>query len=195
MADDLIGHTAGLDLARPAHHARNTVSTLPVGVLLVAERRHAAIGPAVYVRAVVGAVHDERVVSDAEVIELLEQLAHSLVVIDHRVVVGRLPATGLAQAFGFGVRAKVHVSCVEPYEKWLAGLMRAVDEVQRRGQELPLITCLHALLRQWTGILDATVGVCVHHAAWTVVFAEVGDAQTHPGVLIPRKFPIVCHRR
>ena len=52
-------------------------------------------------RPVVGAVHDDRVVGDADVVEQLEHLADALVVVDHRVVVRRLPAPGLALALGF----------------------------------------------------------------------------------------------
>ena len=47
----------------------------------------AAVGPGVHVRAVVGAVHDDGVLGDAELVEQVEQLADVLVVVDHGVVV------------------------------------------------------------------------------------------------------------
>ena len=117
VADDLVGHGAGLDLAGPAHHGRHPEGALPVGVLLVAEGRHAAVGPGVHMRPVVGAVHDDGVVGDAQVIQLLQQGAHALVMVDHDVVVFRLPAAGLAQALGLGMGAEVHVRGVEPHEE------------------------------------------------------------------------------
>ncbi len=43
-------------------------------------------------RPVVGAVHDDGVVRDAQVVEQLEQVADRPVVIDHGVVIGGLPS-------------------------------------------------------------------------------------------------------
>ena len=98
---DLVRDDAGRDLARPAHQQRDTERALPVRVLLAAERRHRAVRPRVHVRPVVGRVHHDRVVGDPELVEQVEQLADVLVVVDHRVVVGRLPAAGLADALRF----------------------------------------------------------------------------------------------
>ena len=44
VGDDVVGHAARLDLARPADHGRHPVGAFPVRVLLAAERRHAASG-------------------------------------------------------------------------------------------------------------------------------------------------------
>ena len=52
----------------------------------------------------------------------VEHLADVLVVVDHRVVVRRLPAARLPEALRLGVRAEVHVRGVEPAEEGLAGL-------------------------------------------------------------------------
>ena len=95
VLDDLVGHHPGLDLAGPADHLGNPERALPVGVLLAAERRGAAVGPAVAVRPVVGAVDDDGVLGDAEFVEAVEQLTDVAVVVDHRVVVARLPKPGL----------------------------------------------------------------------------------------------------
>ena len=54
-------------------------------------------------RAVVGRVHDEGVVGDAELVEIVQHLADVLVVVDHGVVIGRLPASRLPKALGLGV--------------------------------------------------------------------------------------------
>src|SRR5439155_667414 len=64
-ADDLVGDRTGLDVAWPADHARHAKGAFPIGGLLVAERRGAAVRPAVLVRTVVGGVEDDGVVSDA----------------------------------------------------------------------------------------------------------------------------------
>ena len=53
----------------------------------------------------------------------VEHLADVLVVVDHGVVIGRLPAAGLAQALVLGVREEMHVRGVEPHEERLAGLV------------------------------------------------------------------------
>ena len=52
---NLVGDRARLDLSRPADHLRDAEGALPVGGLLAAERGGRAVGPAVGVRAVVGA--------------------------------------------------------------------------------------------------------------------------------------------
>ena len=65
----------------------------------------------------------ESVVGDAELVEQIEHLADVLVVVDHRVVIGRLPAAGLAEALLLGVREEVHVGGVEPHEERLAGVV------------------------------------------------------------------------
>ena len=72
--DDAVVNRARCDLAGPADHRRHAEAAFPGRVLLVAERRHAAVRPGVHVRAVVGGEHDDGVVVDAQVVELLEHL-------------------------------------------------------------------------------------------------------------------------
>ena len=103
--------------------------------------------------AVVRAVHDDRVVGDFQFVEQVEQLADVLVVVDHRVVVRRLPAPGLADAPSLGVRAEVHVRRVHPGEEGLAALVLARDEV-RGGLDEVVVARLHPLAGQWSGVLD-----------------------------------------
>ena len=144
----------GFDLARPAHQHRDAERAFPVGVLLAAERGHAAVRPRVHVRAVVGRIHDEGIVGDAELIEEVEHLADVLVMVDHGVVIGRLPPSRLAQALGLGVGEDVHVGEVEPDEERLARIVLASSMNSfARGDEI-VVAGLHALGGQRAGILD-----------------------------------------
>ncbi len=74
VLDDVVGDRAGGDVTGPADHLGHAEGTLPVGVLLAAERGGRSVGPGVGVRAVVGGVDDDRVVGEAELVEQVEQL-------------------------------------------------------------------------------------------------------------------------
>ena len=130
-----------------------------------AERRDAGVRPTVVVRAVVGGIHDDRVVGDAELIELVQHLADVLVVGDHHVVVVALPA--LALVLLGAVRPEMHGRGVVPEEERLVGLVRLVDEAQRVLRDL-VVDGLHALLGQRPGVLDLlpalAVGPAMQHA-------------------------------
>ena len=128
MADQAREIDAGGDVTRPTHQGRYPKGPFPIGVFLTAEGGGAGIGPAVDMGAVVGAVHDDRVVADAQLINEIEQFADALVVIDHHIVVFRLPAAAAADVLGPGVGAEVHVGGVEPHKKRLAGVHRITDE-------------------------------------------------------------------
>ena len=96
-------------------------------------------------RTVVSRVHHESIVGDTKLVEIVEHLAHVLVVIDHRVVVGRLPAASLTQALGLRVGVQMHVGEVEPQEERLVRIVLALDEVLGCSSEL-IVTGFHALL-------------------------------------------------
>ncbi len=89
--EDPVISVCGLGHAGPAHDRRNAVAAFPVAVLLAAERRGAAVGPREGLGAVVGRVDHDRVVGDAEVVELLQELADLTVVLDHAVGIGPEP--------------------------------------------------------------------------------------------------------
>ena len=80
-------------------------------------------------RAIVGAVYDDRVVCNTELVDLVENLADILVVIDHRIMVGRLPHSGLVQALLFGVGLQMHMGKVDPGKERFVGLDLAFHEV------------------------------------------------------------------
>ena len=97
-------------------------------------------------RTVVGGVHDDGVVGDAEFVEQIQQVTDEIVVIEHRVVVLRLPAPGAANALGLGMSAEMHVRRVEPNEERLAFFDRLVDEGLGVTVDL-VVDGLHALRR------------------------------------------------
>ena len=124
-------------------------------------------------RPVVGAVDDDRVLGDAQLVERVEEQADVLVVVDHRVVVGRLPAARLAEALGLGVGAQVHVGHVHPDEEGRVGCLLALDEVDASGDRL-VVDRLHALLRQRAGVLDP-------------LLADAAEAMLLGGVVLVRR--------
>ena len=163
-------------MPRPAHQRRDAVGAFPVGVLLVAERGHAGVGPAVHVGPVVGGVHDDRVLGDTQLVEQIQQAADRVVVIQHRVVVARLPAPGAAHALWLGVGAEMHVRGVEPYEERSFGVVLALDEIDCGVAEFA-VAGFHPLLGERAGVFDAlgavAVGPGVQHAAGPEFLAEL----------------------
>jgi hypothetical protein len=105
------------------------------------------------VRPVVGAVHHDRVLRDPEPVEQVEELADVPVVVEHRVVVRRLPAAGLPQAPPLRVRSQVHVGEVHPAEERLPSVVLALDEV-RGGLDEFVVARLHPLAGQRPRVLD-----------------------------------------
>ena len=63
-----------------------------------------------------------------EQIEQIEQFADVLIMLNHHIVVERLPASGLAQDLFRRVDPEVHPGGVEPDKEGLIVLMRLSDE-------------------------------------------------------------------
>ena len=127
VADDLVGHGAGLDLAGPAHHGRNPEGALPVGVLLLRKGVVSAASGQEFMCGPLSVLYMTMVLSAMpRSSSCFSRAPHAFIVVDHDVMVFRLPAAGLAQALGLGVDPKVHVQC-EPHKKRLIGLGLAVD--------------------------------------------------------------------
>ena len=112
MGEDLVRDLARLDHTGPANQTRHPPAALVVRVLLTAERRRAAVGPAHDLGAVVRRIHDDGVFGDAELVELVEQLADVSVVLDHPV--GIHAEARLALRLLLQVREDVHAGRVEP---------------------------------------------------------------------------------
>ena len=167
---DVVDHGAGLDDAGPADHRRHAVATFPVGVLLAAEHRGAAVGPGKGLGAVVGRVHDDGVLVEAELLQLRQHLPHVPIVLDH--AIGVDAQAGLARRLLLQMREDMHPGRVPPQEERLVRLLRAVHEVQCLGRDL-LVDRLHALARQRTGIGDLAVGKAVDDAARPELLLEL----------------------
>jgi len=81
------------------------------------------------VGAVIGGVHDNRVVGEAKLVELVQHSANVFVVGDHHVVV--VPLTALAPVLLGGVGPEMHRRGVVPEEDRLIRLAHLVDGSQR----------------------------------------------------------------
>ena len=134
-------------------------------------------------------MHDG-VVGDAEVVELLEQLADVAVVLDHAVgVFGPGGQPRLVAMLGAHMSAQVHAGAVEPAEERLVGLGLPLDEVDARRPSL-VVDRLHALAGQRAGVLDRLLadpaaarvlgrvvdvgGLAAQHAARAEHLLEIG---------------------
>jgi hypothetical protein len=81
-------------------------------------------------------------------------------VVEHRVVIRRLPSTCPPLALRTNARAKVHVRRVEPHEERGLGLDLTGHEIDRRVAEL-LVDRFHPLAVQRPGVFDPLRAVCV----------------------------------
>ena len=113
VGNDAVQHRARRDLARPAEERRHAPCAFPVGVLLTAERRIRAIRPGVILRAIVSGIHDDGVIGDAQLIDLVEDFSDLFVVGDHTVTVIVLAA--LAQILS--ARCVLKCIAVELYHR------------------------------------------------------------------------------
>ncbi len=169
VANDLVGDRAGFDLAGPTHHLRDAESAFPVGVFLIAEGGHSAIRPGVHMRAVVGGIHHDRIFGDAQFIQVVQHLANLFIVLDHDIMVERLPAAGLSEYFFRRVDVEMHPGGVKPDEERLVVIVGAPDEVLGRRQELG-IAGFHAFPGQRAGVFDLLLADAPQRGVGGIVF-------------------------
>jgi hypothetical protein len=106
------------------------------------------------VGAVVSRVEKDGVAGDAEVVERFQQFADMPVVLDHAVgIFGAGGETRLIAMLWPYMGAQMHARRVEPTEEWLVRRHLPLDEVDGGVRGL-VVDRLHALSRQWTGVLD-----------------------------------------
>src|SRR5215470_845695 len=174
LREDLVDDGAGLDHARPSHEHGHPEAALPRGALLTLVGGGAPVGPRDDLGAVVGAVDHDGVVGDAEVVELLEDGTHHVVVLNHAV---RVEADARAALGGrLQMRPHVHARGVEPDEERLARLRRLVHEGALRGEDL-LVDGGHACPGERAGVVDLLTALAVRpgvkDAAGSVLLPEV----------------------
>ena len=165
---DLVDDRAGFDDAGPSDRGRHAIAAFPAGVFLTAEGCRAAVGPGEGLRAVVGGVHDDGVVLNAQFLELREQLADVTVVLDHAVGLDSKP--GLALGFLFQMGEDVHAGRVEPDEERLSRLRIFVHETHCRVEEL-LVHGFHALQGQVAGV-------------FALLLAHLAESRIHGGIVL-----------
>ena len=101
-----------LNLAGPSDHHRNAESAFPSRVLLTPEGKHAAIRPSHKFGAIVRGVHDNCVVRDAQLVQLVEQLSDVTVMLRHTIRIDTL--SGYALCFIRQMGPHVHPRGVKP---------------------------------------------------------------------------------
>src|SRR5258705_7289813 len=121
MRDDLVNLGARLDPAGPANDHRHAIAALPVRVLLATEWRRATVRPTEYLSAVVRRPDHDRVIRDAHVVQLLQELPYVPIMLDHAVRGSSQPR--LAHRLRLQVGVNVHTGRVEPNEPGLAFLL------------------------------------------------------------------------
>ena len=114
-------------------------------------------------RAVICGIHHDGVVSDAQFIEVIEQLTHHHVVANHGVVIETL--TGEAALIVRGVGKEVHPCRVVPDKEWLALINSTSHEVESGQLELA-INGFHSLSRQRSRVDNVTVRKAMNNATW-----------------------------
>ena len=142
MRHHVIEDGAGRDLARPADHRRHTKAPLPVGIFFASKGRNGGIWPGIEVRPIVSAVKDDCIVGDTQLIELIEQPTHQIIVAHHGIVIKTL--AGQPLLFFGGMGPKVHSGGVKPNEEGLVLFRGALDELLGGIQKLQ-IDCFHPI--------------------------------------------------
>ena len=131
-------------------------------------------------RAVIRRIDHDRVVGDAEIVELLQQEADVVVVFHHPV--GILGLRGQARRAAVLVPhmgAKMHPRRAHPNEKGLLRLHLPLYEIDRRAGRF-VVDGFHPLLGQRPGVLDRSAGARLDDAARAEFLAELRVAGIGP---------------
>ena len=146
-------------------------AAFPVGVLLAAKWRLTTVRPGEFLGAIVGRVHDDRVLGEAQIVQCLEHLTDRTVMFDH--TVGIDAETGLAFTLGFEARPHVHTCRVPPQEERFVVILGSLQKVDSRVGH-PLVDGLHTFLSERPCGFNATVGIGVQNTTWPKTLLEFG---------------------
>ncbi len=118
-------------MAGPACDTRHAETAFKGGALGGFERRHAAVGPSEDFGAVVRGENDDSVVSLADVIEVLQDLADAVIHLRHAGLFDVVVVGGVHHRLVLGryVSEHVHARGVVPDEERLAVTLRLVHEI------------------------------------------------------------------
>ena len=153
--EDAVLDLAGRHLARPADDRRHAEAAFQRRALAAGERRLAAVGPGEVLGAVVGREHDDGVLIEAVVLQVLHDRADDVVELRHAGLLDAPAVLGRAHRLVLvgEVGDDVHAGRVEPEEERLAVALGLVDELERVGQDL-VVDRLHPLRIERAGVLD-----------------------------------------
>ncbi len=153
---DVIDDGARLDMPGPAHELGHTEAAFARQALLATERVHAAHFRGGHdFRAVVGGPEHDGVVGNAQLIELVEQLARFPVQFVHGI--GEHALAGLAVLLLAQMNPDVAAGRVEPHEEGLLSVCvlvrfdRTIHEIEGPGGDV-LLDGFHAFDRQRAGV-------------------------------------------
>src|SRR5258708_22415861 len=148
MALDSICVGAGRDFPGPTNQAGDAKTSFRGRALFTAEWGIATIGPKQKLIAVVGGIDDNRVARDAKVLNLLEDGAYLLVMLDHlgshNIFFGTPLIHRFLEVLFRDVRPDVNCSRVEAHKERFVTLSFALHPVERLLENLG-VDILHAL--------------------------------------------------
>ena len=122
-------------------------------------------------RSVVGAIKNDGVVGNPQLIELVQQAPHQIVVTHHGIVIETLARQPL---FLFGrVGPEMHASGVKPHKERLVLFGGALNKLLGAVEKFE-IHRLHALFIKRPRIRHAAVGEAMHHTARTKTLPKGG---------------------
>src|SRR5215472_2354453 len=126
METDVVNDRAGFNHSRPANETWYAIAAFPIGVLFPAEHRCAPVRPTHRLGTVVGGIHHDRVIGNAQLIKLPEYLSDLAVVLHQTVWIDA--ETGHALACSLQMRPNVHSSRIPPDEERLPIPVRLLHE-------------------------------------------------------------------
>ena len=181
-------------MARPADDARHAEATFTDGALGVFERRHAAVRPGEYFRAVVRAEDHDGVVCFADVIQVLQQRADAVIHLLHarllQAIVG-LGCSALSCTSWRGTSRRA-CACVVPDEERFVVLLGLVHEVTRSLDQNG-VECRHVVLRfpRWEVVHVGHVGHVRKRRQWAFIhdflLADLAPARHVGGIVRVRR--------